>query len=196
MLQQAPVQALPPLRKLQPHCAPVLHEHRIRELPCCRTACSTCSSPCRARTRRKLPSIPGTASSAYRVRKCCCLDTPCSRSCGDRARIFLSRRTACSNAAASGARRRRCRRTLCSGFVVCRGGRYRAERNEALLSYPQPPRPSPPSPTPPLAPQRPSAARPPARRVPESTWRRATSPRLRQLLPRANQARCSPCRVA
>lgn len=105
------------------------------EKACLRTACSACFSPCRARMRRKPPSIPCTASSACRVHKCYPLGIACSRSCGVRARIFLSRHTACSNAAAFDARKRHYRRTLCTGFVVCRAHRYRADHCSASACW-------------------------------------------------------------
>ena len=105
------------------------------EKVCLRTACSTCFSPCRARMRRKPPSIPCTASSVCRVHKCYPLGIACSRSCGVRARIFLSRHTACSNTAAFDAHKRHYRRTLCTGFVVCRAHRYRADHCSASASW-------------------------------------------------------------
>ena len=167
------------------------------EQPSFRTACSTCSSPFRARKRRTLPSIPDTDASASRARKCCCPDIPCSRSCGARARRFLSHRIACSNAAASGARRSCCHRTLCIDSSACHGGRYQAERSEVYIPCPQ--LPAPPSPSwlasTPQSPQRPDATRPPALHTPESTSGHEQSTRLQQLRRRANQPCRSPCRL-
>ena len=78
------------------------------------------------------------ASSVCRVHKlskCCFLSIACSRSCGVRDRIFLSRHTACKNAATFDAHKRHYRRTLCSGFAVCRAHRYRADHRSTSASW-------------------------------------------------------------
>jgi hypothetical protein len=151
------------------------------ERACFRTACSTCSSPCRVRMRRKPPRTRCTAASVGRARKCCSLGIACSRSCGARACIFLSRHTACSNAAASDAHKRRCRCTPCTGSVACRAHRCRAGSDEVSACRPLLPA----SPCPALLASTPrhrlqrgcrAAAQRPALQSPESTQQQ--SPRL------------------